>query len=307
MKRKELIEDENSQKEESSIKEKKNLDEDSGRELTPQESASNQNIEMSEIASSKNVESSKEVKDEKRKIKQKKNIPRREVDGDEVSGDKNEEIKFKSGKRRKKSFSSEDSERASRKTSKDNVDYDVLFPSEELDKIPTIFTLDIIKLADECFDIYQLKVKNRNQGLIDIDEVNDLLNVLGINRNIFEIKNCIFDLKKTKKFIPPYDKYSKENFLDIVEFFRNYRIDDKLLVEAYRSIDYQYDGIMEFRDIKKISIEKKLNFSDEEIHDIMNFFELENVVKCELQNKPYVPQENNFFNFEKFCKLYYQG
>jgi hypothetical protein len=186
------------------------------------------------------------------------------------------------------------------------VDLNALYSNEELQTIKTPFTVDIIQLADECFDIYQVTVKYRNFRLIDINEVQNLLDVLGIKKNLFEIKNCILDLKRTKKFRTD-DKYNKQNFLDIVEFFKNYRIDDKLLAEVFRSIDSQCDGYITFEDIQYISRTKKLNFTKEEINDILNYFELEDITKCEMQNKNYVPKEKSYFNFEKFCKLYYQG
>lgn len=183
---------------------------------------------------------------------------------------------------------------------------DSLFPNEELNKIQTPFTVDIVKLADECFDIYQVTVKNRNFRLIDINEVQNLLDVVGIKKNLYEIRNCIFDLKRTKKFRVD-EKYTKQNFLDIVDYFRNYRIDDRLLAEVYRFIDEHCDGYMTYEDILNISRAKKLNFSDEEINDILYFFELEDIVKCEMQNKNYAPSDKSYFNFEKFCRLYYQG
>jgi hypothetical protein len=190
--------------------------------------------------------------------------------------------------------------------SKGEIDFNLLYPNDELNTIKTPFTVDIVQLADECFDIYQVTVKNRYFRLIDVNEVQNLLDVLGIKKNLFEIKNCIIDLKRTKKFRND-DKYSKQNFLDIVEFFRNYRIDDKILAEVYREIDSQCDGYITFEDIQYISRTKNLNFSKEEINDILNYFELENIVKSELQNKTYISKEKNYFDFEKFCKLYYQG
>ena len=190
--------------------------------------------------------------------------------------------------------------------SKGDIDFNLLYPNDELHRIKTPFTVDIVQLADECFDIYQVTVKNRNFRLIDINEVQNLLDVLGMKKNLFEIKNCIIDLKRTKKFRTD-DKYTKQNFLDIVEFFKNYRIDDKILAEVYREIDSQCDGYITYEDIQNISRTKNLNFSKEEINDILNYFELENIVKSEMQNKPYMPKEKNYFDFEKFCKLYYQG
>jgi Ca2+-binding EF-hand superfamily protein len=183
---------------------------------------------------------------------------------------------------------------------------------ETLKNIKTPFQLDLIKFASDAFEIYIKEVKKNKfdtTDKIDMYEIKNLLDVIGIKKNDFEINNKLIELKSEhpKKFRD--DKYSKECFLDVVEAFKNYRIDEKLLVAFYRALDKEEDGTVGFFDLKRISAEKKLNFSDEEIYEILQFFEMEDRV---INNNP-IPDsgeeedEKYFLTFEKFCKIYYQG
>ena len=190
---------------------------------------------------------------------------------------------------------------------------------EETNNIKSPYSLNLIQIAGDCFDYYVNSIRSK-KNLIDIDlyEVKNLLEVIGIKKNEYEIRNKIFELKneQMKKFKED-EKYSKQNFCDIVEGFKQYRIDDKLLVEVFRHIDTENEGIINMNKLIRINKEIGLNFTDEEMKDILEFFELEEKffikdkkVKEEINHKPYSygnSNKNVTMDFEKFCKLYYQG
>lgn len=163
--------------------------------------------------------------------------------------------------------------------------------------------INLITMASDCFDLYINNFKNPTKDpkiseKLDIYEIINLLDVLGIKKSIHEIKAKV-NLIKIEKFkdYSSDDKYSKSNFLDLVEGFKDYRIDHKLLIEAFRELDQDNEGIINQNKIGRVNEELKLGLSREEINDIINYFDLED------------PKNSNKtpLDFEKFCQLYYQG
>lgn len=181
--------------------------------------------------------------------------------------------------------------------------------NDELQKLKTPFTIDILKIAAESFDTYMIEVKGKKKKKIDMFEVQNLLDVLGIKKNEYEIGNKISELKSEnpKKF--PYEnKYTRDNFVDIVDAFRNYRIDEKLLVACFRKIDKEEDGTIGLFDLRRINMERNLKMSEEEIFEILEFFEMDEKMKHRVTLAEKVTEEQApYLTFEKFCKLYYQG
>lgn len=184
------------------------------------------------------------------------------------------------------------------------------FDMNVLQNVRTPFAIDIVKIGGECFDLFTQNVKKKIQAKIDIYEVINLLDVIGIKKNEFDVKNKILEIKSEnpKKFSSE-EKHTRQNFCDIVDAFRTYRIDEKLLVAAFRKIDKEEDGTIDFFDLQRINKEKKLNFTDEEIYEMLDFFEMEEKMKQNLSLKQYNSEnkEDPFLTFENFCKLYYQG
>ena len=98
--------------------------------------------------------------------------------------------------------------------------------------------------------------------------------------------------------------------MDLVELTKDYRLEEKYLVEAFRLIDKEGEGTVNFNKIKRISIEKQLNFTDEEIKDMLNYFEIEdnlkNLLLYGIKSNDDI-DEKNIFDYNKFCELYYEG
>jgi Ca2+-binding EF-hand superfamily protein len=221
----------------------------------------------------------------------------------------------------------------------------------ENDPILSKFDINLIKFADEIFDMYvenekkekdkeigeikenkdirsnydnksnidliskkSNKSKNSKQtqegnGKITLYEVQNLLEVLGIKKNDIEINCSIKKIKqeKPKKFSQD-ETYSKENFIDIVKVFFEYRIEDKILVEVFRKIDKEENGYLNLDKLKTINDKNLLNFSTEEMNDILNFFNMEEYIKSIKENKYINDHEySTKFDFKKFSDLYYQG
>ena len=135
----------------------------------------------------------------------------------------------------------------------------------------------------------------------------NLLDVLGIRKNEYEINSSLKKLKGEKpKQFKVDDEFTKENFLDIVESFHEFRVEDKFLVEAFRKIDTEENGILNLMKIQEISNKLKLNFTEEEIKEILEYFTMETYLN---NNNAGIKYQNfkSQFDFENFCKLYYQG
>lgn len=232
---------------------------------------------------------------------------------------------------------------------KHNNSYDTNEKRKEIDNDPVLskFDINLLKYADEIFDMYIENEKkenaekekegnkdnkenednkdnknnennnneeNKENNLIDqvdkisLYELQNLMDVLGIKKNEFEINSSIKKLKQEKpKTYSQDEKYSKENLIDIVRSFLEYRIEDKILVEVFRKIDVQQNGYLNISKLKAINESKLLNFSEEEMLDILYFFNMEEYMENKLKGVQNIDENEMKFDFQKFSKLYYQG
>jgi Ca2+-binding EF-hand superfamily protein len=158
------------------------------------------------------------------------------------------------------------------------------------------YSINIVEFAKEAWELYIYNVrKSTNESTVDIYELQSLLDVIGIKKNTIEIKMKLIILAQKKPKEYPSDKtFSFDNFIDVVESFRTYRIDDKLLVSAFQSMEVNYDGRIDEYNLYIINSKYSLGMTRDEIRDILNFF-----------NE--TPVENPSLSFEEFCNLYYQG
>ena len=179
----------------------------------------------------------------------------------------------------------------------------------EKDEFMDALDLDLKKQAEDIFNLFvtEISPKNMDPVAVDLFEMQNLLEVIGIRKNEFEINCAIKKIKSEKlKSFKYEDKFTKGNFIDIVESFLEFRIEDKLLVEVFRKIDLEGNGILNLIKMQEISKKYELELSNEELVEILEFFNMEKY----LENKNSQQQYENFkstFDFEKFCKLYYQG
>jgi Ca2+-binding EF-hand superfamily protein len=188
---------------------------------------------------------------------------------------------------------------------------------EEIDPFSVItpYTIDLIKMAKDCFQYYFDKVrKNKIIRTIDIYEIQNLLDVIGIKKNIHEINNKIIQLKSDRpKDFPVDNKFTESNYISIAESFKDYRIEDKLLVQAFREIDKESDGTININKLRRINKERNLGFTEEEMVEMLEFFEIDLKMKKKyLKNLADEDKQNDqdgekLFDYETFCKLYYQG
>lgn len=163
------------------------------------------------------------------------------------------------------------------------------------DNIYNLNKIDLIDFAKDAWDLYIYNVKKELDLLIDIYEMQSLLDVIGIKKNIIEIKMKLIVLAQKKPKEYPSDKFfSFDNFLDVVESFKSYRVEDKLLVSAFQAMEVNFDGMIDENNLMIVNHKYKLNLTRQEILDILNFFN-EN------------PVDNPSLSFEDFCNLYYQG
>jgi Ca2+-binding EF-hand superfamily protein len=175
-----------------------------------------------------------------------------------------------------------------------------------IDDSKNIFPVDIIKIAEECFKMYIKKQRKVNSSTIDNYEIKNLLEVIGIKKNEFEINNAInkVRMEKPKTFENDENGYTLTNFMDVVRVLKDYRIEDKLLVKVFKTIDDESDGLIQLENLEEISKKLNLDLSREEINDMLGYFDIENIVK----NGPdYKPPNNYEMDFEEFSRLYYQG
>ena len=125
---------------------------------------------------------------------------------------------------------------------------------EKIKQFLSIYSVDLRSLADELFDYYVLNVSNKKMNniyFIEYDDLRNLLMILGIKKNDYDLRIIVERLKTTNpKSFYFEDKYTKINFIDIVEMFSNYRIDEKVIVEVFNEIDIDRDGYINFNEIK---------------------------------------------------------
>lgn len=183
-------------------------------------------------------------------------------------------------------------------------------PNEiEQDEFLESLEINLRMQAEEIFDLFvnEISPKIMNPIAVDLFEMQNLLEVIGIRKNEFEINCALKKIKSEKlKSFKYEDIYTKENFIDVVESFLEFRIEDKLLVEVFRKIDLEENGVLNLVKLQEVSRKYQLNLSNEELIEILEFFNMESY----LENKNSGQQYQNFkstFDFEKFCKLYYQG
>src|SRR5690606_9521449 len=92
------------------------------------------------------------------------------------------------------------------------------------------------------------------------------------------------------------DKFTKENVIDIVKTFLDYKVKDNILIEAWNRIDTNREGLVDFYKMRNICEKVGMGLNDDEILDMLNLslsgFELKGG-----KNK-----EN--ITYEDFCRLY---
>jgi hypothetical protein len=175
---------------------------------------------------------------------------------------------------------------------------------EEDDENEDIFDIDILKFAEEIWEIYiysirnNIKLEDRSnlpEQTLNLNEVQMLIDIIGIKKNIMEIKLNIAILAQRKPTeYTSTTNMTHNNFLDIVESFRNYRIDDKLLVRVFQELEKNGDGKLDLQNLMNSNQQLGLNMSKNDLLDILNYF-----------NDEFNP--NASLSFENFTELYYQG
>lgn len=170
----------------------------------------------------------------------------------------------------------------------------------------TIFPVDITKIAEDCFRTYIKNYRKVFSSTIDNHEFKNLLEVIGIKKNEYEINNVINKVKteKSKTFEHDQNGYTIVNFIDVAKELKEYRIDDKLLVKVFKTIDDEGDGLIGMHNMEEISKKLNLDLSKEEINDMLGYFDIENIVK---HGDNYIANNKFLMTFEEFSKLYYQG
>lgn len=170
---------------------------------------------------------------------------------------------------------------------------------EEVDELESLLKFTKINLSELASDVWDIYFEQYRMGeideTVDIYEIQMLMDIIGIKKNETEIKMKLVILaqKNPKDYLS--DKYfSFDNFLELVESFKTYRIDDKLLVNAFQIMEVNGDGLIDIANLRKVNTQFNLNFSDQEMFDILNYFN-------------FIDISNPSLSFEDFCNLYYQG
>ncbi len=163
-----------------------------------------------------------------------------------------------------------------------------------------IYSFELIPVAEECFDYFVSKEQKKlnNVYYIEFEEMKNLLVVIGIKKNKYEIMEKIEHIRayKPKSFFFE-NKYTKENFIDIVKSFADYRIEEKFLIQIFNEIDCDGQGYIDINKVRDISKKMKLNLTDEDITDMLT---LESI-----SSKKEVTDDK--IDYERFCKLFYKN
>ena len=152
--------------------------------------------------------------------------------------------------------------------------------------------LDIIGIATICFNKW---IENK-PGKVDVNNILILLDAIGIKKNEYELKNLIEILRKNPSInfnLQDDDKYDLNDFKEIVKAIREERsyIEEKFMVEAFSRIDEKNQGVIDKDSLKKYARKAVPNITDEEIMDIIKYFN----------------SEDEVMTYENFFKLYHEG
>lgn len=152
--------------------------------------------------------------------------------------------------------------------------------------------LDIIGIATICFNKW---IENK-PGKVDVNNILILLDAIGIKKNEYELKNLIEILRKNPTInfnLQDDDKYDLNDFKEIVKAIREERsyIEEKFMVEAFSRIDEKNQGVIDKDSLKKYARKAVPNITDEEIMDIIKYFN----------------SEDEVMTYENFFKLYHEG
>ncbi len=162
-----------------------------------------------------------------------------------------------------------------------------------------IYSFELIPVADELFEYYSSKENKKINNIyyIDFEELKNLLVIIGIKKNKHEILEKIENIRayKPKSFFFE-NKYTKENFIDIVRSFADFRIEEKLLVQIFNEIDSDRQGYIDIKKVKDLCLKMKLNLTDEEIQDMLTLGQVGSK-----------KEEGNKIDYEMFCKLFYKN
>jgi Ca2+-binding EF-hand superfamily protein len=164
-----------------------------------------------------------------------------------------------------------------------------------------IYSFDLIPVAEECFDYFVSKEEKKMNNLyfIEFEELKNLLMVIGIKKNIYEILEKIENIKayKPKTFFFE-NKYTKENFIDIVKSFEDYRIEEKFLIQIFNEIDKDGEGYIDIEKVRNLTKVMNLDFTDEEIDDMLSLDSIGSNRNKDLNRK---------IDYETFCNLFYKN
>jgi Ca2+-binding EF-hand superfamily protein len=164
--------------------------------------------------------------------------------------------------------------------------------------------LDIVGLARTCFDEWmKMNNKDKNNERIDIHQILIILDAVGIKKNEYEIQNKLQHLRNEGNELADDDKVNKEEFVLLVKEIKKEKayIEEKFLAEAFSRIDTRGDGLIDFNSLKAFAKKANGDITDEEIIDMLNYFEI---------NDDYVPsndRKNRKLTYEQFYKLYHEG
>ena len=143
-----------------------------------------------------------------------------------------------------------------------------------------------------CFNKW---IENK-PGKVDVNNILILLDAIGIKKNEYELKNLIEILRKNPTInfnLQDDDKYDLNDFKEIVKAIREERsyIEEKFMVEAFSRIDEKNQGVIDKDSLKKYARKAVPNITDEEIMDIIKYFN----------------SEDEVMTYENFFKLYHEG
>jgi Ca2+-binding EF-hand superfamily protein len=162
-----------------------------------------------------------------------------------------------------------------------------------------IYSFELIAVAEECYDYFVSKEEKKlnNVIYIEFEELKNLLVIIGIKKNRYEIMEKIENIKAYKpKTFYFENKYTKENFIDVVKSFADYRIEEKFLILMFNEIDKNGEGYIDVDKVKSLNKLMNLDFTDQEIDDMLSLNSIG-------RNK----ETDRKIDYETFCKLFYKN
>jgi Ca2+-binding EF-hand superfamily protein len=179
-----------------------------------------------------------------------------------------------------------------------NSDLEYLNLDMKMKQYLGIYSFELIPVAEELYEYFSSKENKKLNNIyyIDFADLKNLLVIIGIKKNKHEILEKIENIRayKPKSFFFE-NKYTKENFIDIVKSFADYRIEEKILVQIFNEIDSDAEGYIDIKKVKDLCLKMKLNLTDQEIQDMLTLGAVGSK-----------KQEGDKIDYEMFCKLFYK-